>query len=86
MSPRQEEMLKELHTAIVGNETLGHIGLVKRMEMAERELEAVQPIVQAFLSKKEDSKKLRNTIIGSCITLVLGMIGHITTILLLNNK
>lgn len=36
MTPEQEQLLKDVHTAIVGNETLGNEGLVKRMLKLER--------------------------------------------------
>lgn len=35
MTTAQEEMLKEVHSAVVGNEKIGHVGLVKRVNSLE---------------------------------------------------
>lgn len=36
MSDTEKQMLHEVHSALVGNETLGHEGLVKKVEKHER--------------------------------------------------
>ncbi len=35
MTPEQEKLLRDVHTAIVGNEGIGHKGLVSRMQEVE---------------------------------------------------
>lgn len=82
MSPHQEEMLKELHDAIVGNEKLGHMGLVKRMNAVEQSVISYKPAIQSFVDRKNESKKLRTAIIGSCVTFVVGLALHLTIFLL----
>lgn len=52
MKPEHEQMLKELHTAIVGNEQYGHKGLVK----VTKELE--DRIVVAEKKQKDVEKKM----------------------------
>lgn len=85
MTPHQEEMLKELHTAIVGNEGLGHVGLVRRMSSVEKMVQAHDPIIQSYMSKSSDTKQLKKVIIGACLTTVGALATHIT-LLLLNHK
>lgn len=55
MKPEHEQMLKELHTAIVGNEIYGHKGLVKvtqeldeRLEVAEKKQKEVEKKMLIF--------------------------------------
>lgn len=81
MTAGQETMLKELHTAIIGNEQLGHVGLVKRMSVVEAKIESHDPIIKDAMEKKVDSKKLRNTIIAGVITFIAGITTHIIIIL-----
>lgn len=36
MNDEEKQMLREVHTAIVGNPTLGHKGLVERVDVLEK--------------------------------------------------
>lgn len=36
MTPEQEKLLRDVHTAIVGNEGIGHEGLVSRVSKLEK--------------------------------------------------
>lgn len=42
MKPEHEQMLKELHTAIVGNEKYGHLGLVSRTKKIEERVKNIE--------------------------------------------
>jgi hypothetical protein len=50
MTPEQERKLNELHTAIVGNEEMGHEGLVTRVKRHEKYI--------------EDDRKFKNKVAG----------------------
>jgi hypothetical protein len=88
MTPQQDEMLKQLHTAIVGDESLGHSGLVKRMKNVEKIVEDHDPIIQSYMTEKtekaKDKKSMRTLIIGGCVTFITGL--AIQIIVLLNHK
>jgi hypothetical protein len=84
MTPHQEEMLKEVHAALVGNEAMGHIGLIKRVSEVEKSIISYSPAIQSFVDRKNESKKLRSTIIASAVTVLGGLVTHIT--ILLNHK
>ena len=88
MTTEQHDMLKQLHTAIVGDEKHGHTGLVKRMKNVEGIVEDHDPIIQAYIidkaNKKADRKSLKLLVISGVITFFGGL--AIQLIILYNHK
>lgn len=82
MEEHQEKMLREVHTALVGNEKMGHIGLIKRVSEVENAIISYKPAIQSFVDRKNETKKLRTTIVTACISVVTGLAIHITVLLL----
>ncbi len=69
-----QEMLREIHTALVGNEALGHKGLVKRIEETERDV--------ANLKKFRDNLKAKVFAVATgCGGLASGAVEGIKTLL-----
>lgn len=82
MTSHQEEMLQQVHKALVGDESMGHIGIVKRVGLVENAIISYKPAIQSFIDRKNETKKLRNVIITACITVVTGIAVDVTVILL----
>ncbi len=69
-----QQMLREIHTALVGNESLGHKGLVRRIEEAEDDV--------AKLKNFRDTIKTRVFAVATaCGGLVSGATEGIKTLL-----
>lgn len=88
MTSEQDTMLKQLHTAIVGDETLGHTGLVKRMKNVEGIVESHDPVIKAYMTQNDDKieyrKKIKFLVIAGAITFITGL--AIQLIILFNQK
>ncbi|MES2382480.1 MAG: hypothetical protein V4538_15640 [Bacteroidota bacterium] len=54
MNPQQEKKLNEVHDAIVGNESIGHKGIITRLIEVEVEM--------------EKNKQIKNKVIGGVVT------------------
>ena len=73
-----------MRVLIVGDESLGHTGLVKRMKNVERIVEDHDPVIQKYMSKQENTKSLKTLVIAGVISFFTGL--AIQVIILLNHK